>query len=64
MFENCPYGGRGMKEELPLNDKQKADVFVEIENCRKNIEFYKEQIDMLQEKMDELERLKEAYEYY
>lgn len=53
-----------MKEELPLNDRQKADVFVEIENCRKNIEFYKEQIDMLQEKMDELEKLKEAYEYY
>jgi prefoldin subunit 5 len=53
-----------MKEEIPLNEKQRADVFVEIENCRKNIEFYKEQIDMLQEKMDELERLKEAYEYY
>jgi len=53
-----------MKEEIPLNDKQRADVFVEIENCKKNIEFYKEQIDVLQEKMDELERLKEAYEYY
>lgn len=53
-----------MKEELPLNDRQKADVFVEIENCRRNIEFYKDQIDRMEEKMDELERLKEAYEYY
>ncbi|MDI6737659.1 MAG: hypothetical protein QME12_04025 [Nanoarchaeota archaeon] len=53
-----------MKEELPLNEKQKADVFVEIENCRRNIDFYKEQIDKLEEKMEELEKLREAYEYY
>jgi len=34
------------------------------QNCRKNIEFYKEQIDKLEEKMEDLEKLKEAYEYY
>lgn len=53
-----------MKEELPLNDRQKADVFVEIENCRRNIDFYKEQIDKLEEKIEELEKLRDAFEYY
>ncbi len=53
-----------MEPEAELNSREKADIFVEIENCRKNIEFYKEQIDKLEEKMEELENIKRAYEYY
>ncbi|MBU2638306.1 MAG: hypothetical protein KJ955_05005 [Nanoarchaeota archaeon] len=53
-----------MEPEAELNTKEKADIFVEIENCMRNIEFYKEQIDKLEEKLEELESIKKAYEYY
>lgn len=70
---SCPPGPWGevtfrcsMEEDVDvqLNSRQKADLFVEIENCKKNIGFYKDQIDKLEDKMEELERLKKAYEYY
>mgnify|MGYP001615300829 CR=1 FL=1 len=36
----------------------------EIDNCRKNIEFYRLQIENMEEKIMELEKLKRQYEYY
>lgn len=54
-----------MEEEIPeLNRKQKEEVFVEIESCKKNIDFYREQIQAMEGKIQELERIKKAYEYY
>ncbi|HII16198.1 MAG TPA: hypothetical protein HA362_07890 [Nanoarchaeota archaeon] len=53
-----------MEENNQLNSRQKADLFVEIENCRKNLEFYRGEIEKVEEKLEELEKLKKAYEYY
>lgn len=36
----------------------------EIEACRQNIEFYKQEIENMEEKMEELRRLKKSFEYY
>jgi hypothetical protein len=47
-----------------MDRKEKELVHIEIENCRKNIEFYKKEIGNMEEKLAELERLKKAYEYY
>ena len=63
------HGGRvtfrcSMEENNQLNRRQKADLFVEIENCRKNLEFYRGEIEKVEEKLEELEKLKKAYEYY
>ncbi|MBU2637377.1 MAG: hypothetical protein KJ955_00200 [Nanoarchaeota archaeon] len=38
-----------------LNQKQMADVSAEIGNCRQNIEFYREIIKGLKEKIQNLE---------
>lgn len=53
-----------MEEPIVPNRKEQEMISVEIENCRQNIEFYKEQIDQMEKKLDELEQLKKSYEYY
>lgn len=61
-----PCGGRPslkMKKEKP-NKKEQELISIEIENCRQNIEFYKDQIGDMEKKLDDLEKIKKAYEYY
>lgn len=48
----------------PEQDKEQQMLKFEIENCRKNIEFYQTQIENMKERLQELEKLREAYEYY
>ncbi|MFH0752564.1 MAG: hypothetical protein V1914_03095 [archaeon] len=45
-------------------DKEQQMLRFEIENCRRNIEFYRLQIDQIEDKLSELEKLQEAHEYY
>ncbi|MFH1638635.1 MAG: hypothetical protein ABIB71_09480 [Candidatus Woesearchaeota archaeon] len=47
-----------------MDNKQKELIQVEIENCRNNIEFYKIEISSMEQKMQELERIREEYDYY
>lgn len=39
-------------------------IELEIETCKKNIKFYEMQIDNMEEKLAELERLRKEYDYY
>jgi len=39
-------------------------ITIEIDNCRQNIDFYKNEIENMEQKLEELERLKKSYEYY
>ncbi len=50
--------------KMDEKDKDQQMLRFEIENCRKNIEFYKLQIEDMEEKLAELEQLNKAYEYY
>jgi len=50
--------------EAKANRKEQKQVLIEIENCRQNIEFYRDQIGNMEEKISELEKLKESFEYY
>ncbi len=45
-------------------DKEQQMLRFEVENCKKNIEFYRLQIDQMEEKLLELEKLRKSYEYY
>ena len=45
-------------------NKERELIEMEIDNCRKNIEFYRDEIGNMKSKLDKLERLKKAYEYY
>lgn len=39
-------------------------IELEIETCKNNIKFYEMQIDNMEEKLAELEKIKKEYEYY
>ena len=52
------------KMEKTNQDKEHKMVRFEIDNCRDNIEFYKLQIENMEERLQELEKLRKAYEYY
>ena len=39
-------------------------VAFEIEACKKNIEFYKREIENMEERIEELKRLKREEDYY
>jgi len=57
-------------EKMEFSTMQKMDVLELMQICKDNLDFYKAQIAHMEEKMDELEalknagKLKEAYEYY
>ena len=44
--------------------KEQEMVAFEIESCRKNIEFYKQEIENMEAKLEELRNLKKAWQYY
>ncbi len=54
----------GDTNKMENEDKEQQMLRFEIENCKSNIEFYKLQIDNMEERLNELERLRKAYEYY
>ncbi len=56
--------GPNREENMDDKDKEQQMLRFEIENCRKNIEFYRLQIDQTEERLLELEKIKKAYEYY
>ncbi|MFH0798267.1 MAG: hypothetical protein V1906_02540 [Candidatus Woesearchaeota archaeon] len=45
-------------------NKEHEMIELEIETCKENIKFYETQIDNMEEKLAELERLKKEYDYY
>lgn len=55
---------------MEFSTMQKMDVLELMQICKDNLDFYKAQIAHMEEKMEELEglknaeKLKEAYEYY
>ena len=47
-----------------MQNKERELIEMEIDNCRKNIEFYRDEIGNMNAKLEKLERLRKAYEYY
>ncbi len=47
-----------------MNEIHKREIETELDNCRVNIEFYRQEIENMEEKIRELERLKRDYDYY
>jgi len=47
-----------------INHREYKLISVEIENCKTNIGFYKEQIENMEKKIEELEQLRKLYEDY
>ena len=47
-----------------MQKEEKELVEMEIDNCRKNIEFYRDEIGNMTSKLEKLEKLKKAYDYY
>ena len=56
--------GLPRRKNMTDKDKEQQMLRFEIENCRRNIEFYRLQIDQIEDKLSELEKLQEAHEYY
>ena len=59
----CIMGGQ-QRGAMEKEDKEQQMLRFEVENCKSNIEFYKMQIENMEERLHELEKLKKAYEYY
>ncbi len=53
-----------MGDTMEDEEREHQMTKFEIDNCRKNIEFYRLQIENMEEKILELEKLKRQYEYY
>lgn len=43
-------------------EKEEQMVEFEIENCRKNIEFYQQEITNMEDKISELEQIRKTFE--
>ncbi len=54
----------GLLENITNMKREKELISIELDNCRKNITFYKEEIENMEAKISELEKMKQSYDYY
>lgn len=52
------------KKNKEINRKEHELIEIEIDNFKQNIDFYRDQILSMEEKIEELESIKKSFKYY